>query len=357
MQIIMQNAFISIRVDAKRIHFFKTTIDTDIFLKFVLKELTDQEFENIRNSYLGFVVSRPLPDAIIGRTAIGTYEPDGGRRHYPCTRDYKANLFGIDLTVKSLAFQEQDSVLAACATVSLWCAFHKTAELFGSSIPTPAAITQVANRVVRPARSIPSGGLDIQQICNSIRHMGLEPEVVQIRSNVPVVSLVYAHLCMEIPVLLVAFVEDIGFHAITLNGYSLRNNRVNSSEVAIGDSSIPMVGLRIDEFYGHDDQIGPFARLKVGLSATHGSVTYPIVFGGSWKDKNTGLYLNIYPTAVIFPVYHKIRVTFLNVQTILTRLNSVFGLLGTFLGFPLDLEWDISLKTSNWSFANSRSTL
>ena len=104
----------------KRLHFFTCPITQDEFLGVVRGDLQPTQEDDFRNAYLGFVIARPLPDAIIGRTALSTYPPDGGRRHYPCTRLYNANLFGVELVVRSLAFQEQDSVLAACATVSLW---------------------------------------------------------------------------------------------------------------------------------------------------------------------------------------------------------------------------------------------
>jgi hypothetical protein len=172
----------------KRLHFFAHAVTRDRFLGFVRGDTSPNEMQTFRDSYLGFVVARPLPDAIIGRTELRTYESDSGRRNYPCTCEYNANLFGIELSVRSLAFQEQDSVLAACATVALWCAFHKTAVLFGTPVPTPAAITRVANQVVHPARPVPSHGLNIQQICNSIRHVGLEPEVVQVGQNLPLIS-------------------------------------------------------------------------------------------------------------------------------------------------------------------------
>ncbi len=124
----------------KRLHFFGQKFAEGEFRQLVQGELPPSEEEALKTSYLGFVVARPLPEAIIGRTLLATYPPDGSRRNYPCTRVYRANLFGVELSVMSLPFQEQDSVLAACATVALWSAFHKTAELFGTTTPTPVEI-------------------------------------------------------------------------------------------------------------------------------------------------------------------------------------------------------------------------
>jgi hypothetical protein len=331
----------------KRLHFFARLFDEQTFRKFVRGDLSDAEARAFKGDYLGFVVARPLPDAIIGRTALKTYESDGGRRHYPCTREYRPNLFGMDMCVRSLAFQEQDSVLAACATVALWSAFHKTGELFGTPIPTPVEITRVANEIDLPARPVPSHGLNIEQICNSIRHVGLEPEVVQIRPNTPVVSLIYGHLRMGLPVLLLAYIDGTSGHAVTLAGYSLKNHQVQATEVAPGQPCIPLMGLRIDKFYGHDDQFGPFGRFHVKPSAVHNGIAYPVVFHGSWTDPTTNQPRNLFPSVIVVPVYHKIRVTFLDALEWLTRLNGLLGMLQPLAGTTLITEWDLYLMKTN----------
>jgi hypothetical protein len=302
----------------KRLHFFSVSLDRAAFLSLIMGKRSAEEEQRVKDSYLGFVVARPLPDAIVGRTVLATHPSDGNRQHYTCTVEYSANLFGFELKVRSLAFQEQDTVLAACATVSLWCCFNKTRELFGTPSPTPAEITRVANQVIHHARPIPSHGLIVQQICNAIRQVGLEPEVVQVKPNTPLPSLLYGHLQMGLPVILGVWIEGRGGHAITLAGYSLRQQRHLNQEVAGGALSIPMKGLRIDEFYAHDDQIGPFSRLNVNPSAQVADVIYPVTFEGAWKDRPTGKVLNLHPTVVIIPVYNKIRVTFLDAQRWLT---------------------------------------
>ncbi len=334
----------------KRLHFFDRAFDKTEFLQLVRGELLSWYAPDLTGSYLGFVVARPLPEAIIGRTLLKTYPTDDGRRNYPCTRNYHANLFGLDLHVTSLPFQEQDTVLAACATVSLWSAFHKTAELFGTPTPTPVDITRVANQVIQPARPLPSHGLTIQQICNSIRHIGLDPEVVEMRNSTPIVSLIYGHLFMGLPVLLVVGVPGVGLHAITLTGYSLRKQPVRATEVAPGQLIIPLPGLRIDEFYGHDDTIGPFTRLVIRhppppQNPFTGKPDLPVFFEESVTDPRSGLTTGrqMFPLMIVVPVYHKIRVTFIDVLEWLTRFHRYVV---QYLGAP-GAEWNLHLITTN----------
>src|ERR1017187_9065250 len=274
----------------KRLHFFTIPIARDEFLKCVdgSSPATD-----LQASYLGFVVARPLPQTIIGRTVLRTYDGDNGRRHFPAVAEHRANLFGIKLSVRSLPFQEQDQVLAACATVALWSCFQKTAELFGGSTPTPSAITRAASQVFHHGRPIPSQGLSVEEICSAIRHVGLEPELVDLRTaRPPLFSLIYGYLEMGIPVVLVVMIGGIGFHAITITGYSAPLVAQRAEEIP-GVAAVPMKGRRIDKFYGHDDQIGPFARISI-RQAPAGAPS-PIQFETSWVDKSTGQPRPVYP--------------------------------------------------------------
>ena len=51
-----------------RLHFFETIFDEHKLKSLILSDLPEVEVTAIRESYLGFVVGRPLPEAIIGRT-------------------------------------------------------------------------------------------------------------------------------------------------------------------------------------------------------------------------------------------------------------------------------------------------
>jgi hypothetical protein len=161
---------------------------------------------------------------------------------------------------------------------------------------------------------------------------------------VPLISLIYGYLKMGLPVILGVRIPEHGLHAITLTGYSLRRDRVLKQEVNDTRQCIPMVGLRIDEFYAHDDQVGPFSWVRVNTSPSAKTEPYPVTFKSAWTDNSTGDYLPFHPDVVIIPVYHKIRVTFLDIQKWLTALTEVLSLV-----FPADapLEWDIYLTTTN----------
>jgi hypothetical protein len=102
-----------------------------------------------------------------------------------------------------------------------------------------------------------------------------------------------------------------------------------------------MTGLRIHEFYVHDDQIGPFARIKVERGDDAES---PIVFKGSWKDSK-GDPLTLIPSVVIVPVYNKIRLSFTDIYAWARRFHRAFLNVNFFRARKL--EWDIYLTSTN----------
>ena len=146
----------------KRLHFFSDSFDEKEFLEFFKNNRRDEKVgadfkERLIKNYVGFIVVRPLPEAILGRVCIKPYGSDRGRRHFPVKFTNKVNLFGLDLTLATLPFQEQDNVTAQCATSALWSAFHATAEVFYSGVLPPVEITRMATaRMPRGRRTFPS---------------------------------------------------------------------------------------------------------------------------------------------------------------------------------------------------------
>lgn len=322
----------------RRVHFFAADFDAKSFERILgsasIAELTD--------SYLGFIVARPLATAVIGRTVLKVYPSDGSRRFYPCVRPYRVNLFGIPLMVDGLAFQEQDTSLAACATVALWSCFQMTQKLFSSEAPSPASITRSANRLLLAARPFPSRSLQIQQVCNAIAAVGLDPEVYEVNPTLPLATLIYSHLSLGLPVIAIVGIPETGLHAIAINGYSIQNDPCLTSEGADVAQLLPnLVGLRINEFYGHDDQTGPHCRLKIVEPLLTSSNKEERVIRlneiGGWRGKN------LIPLALIVPVYPKIRIGFREVLKWLPPVATALSWCQNASSF----EWDIKLAESN----------
>src|SRR5258708_4041125 len=112
------------------------------------------------DAYMGFCVIKPLLGSPVGRTVLRHYKEDAGQgllRKFNCTRHYKINLLGIELTICGLVFQQQDVGVSACATTAVWSSLSKTKDFEDISTPTPAQITRLASQYLLPfGRPMPS---------------------------------------------------------------------------------------------------------------------------------------------------------------------------------------------------------
>jgi hypothetical protein len=327
-----------------RLHFFDCAFAELDFTGLLSGAAAPLTPDALQDAYLGFVVVKPLPQTVVGRTCLKTY-PEAGRRQFPITRPYSAHLYGIPLTVDTLAFQEQDAVAAACATSALWSVFQGTGRQFQHHIPSPVEITRAATaHVPLDTRTFPnSSGLNPTQMADAIRSVGLEPFLVNADNEYVLRSTLYAYLRGQIPVLLgIALVEPsapdnpLGLHAVTVTGYSLGRTH----QVPYQQQGTCMRAFRMDKIYAHDDQIGPFARMEfIGGSS----------FSTSWLNGTGSGLLNAQAVLMLVPLYHKIRIP---LQTVRDMVFSFDGLVEALrqsglLGLTQPLEWDVYLTNVN----------
>lgn len=329
----------------KRLHFFSSTFDTASFERWIRRR-SDSDDLALQKAYLGFIVARPLPQTIVGRTALKTYEPDGAiDRRYRTLRTYEVNLFGLPLRVDSLAYQQQDTVVAACATVALWSAFHKTSELFHHPLLRPSEITADANTVQGGTRAMPSSGLRVEQVCAAIRRAGLEPLAQSVQKQTLLMSTIHGYLEYGIPVILLGRVEEFSYsgHAITVTGYALGAVSAPIGEQTL--ANVTSIGRRIQKLYVHDDNIGPFARsvpVAVPVNAPDYVSDYA-PFALQAQDANGVAQATFVPSVFVVPVYPKIRITYSEAHVWAGHLRQMFG----FAGVDADgFEWSIGLTST-----------
>lgn len=345
-----------------RLHFFQFEFNQQNLENSLEGDDQAKEIEaQLQDKYLGFVVIKPLPQTVVGRTCLAHY-PTEDRRYYPIVREYKANLCGIELSVQSLAFQEQDRVVAACATSALWSVFHGTGKQFQHIIPSPVEITRAATeKLPIETRTFPSQGLSTAMMAHAIRHVGLEPFLVNVTDDYVLRSTVYAFLRGHIPMILGIELWDLsncphrslGFHAVAATGFSLGREEAAS----FGETGFLLRASRVDKLYVHDDQVGPFARMAfdggqiiVGNDPATGNTIEVVSISSSWigSDGKIGS-VRARPTILLIPVYHKIRIPFGVIHDTVVSFDSFVEALRERLPIPYDgrLEWDIYLTTNN----------
>jgi hypothetical protein len=246
----------------ERLHFFSEPIDDERWKELVHtteSAARKRAKEWLQERYLGFSVNRPLPGSPVGRTVVTTFPqttPDGKRRSFGCVRDYRVHLGGYELKVRGLAFQQQDQGVSACATTALWSAMHSTAYLEGITIATPASITEAASRYLLSAgRALPSDGLDVFQLCEATRAVGLAPQLIDgiwMRDKLQLHTYIRSGFA---PVLALESLKNGSGHAVCAVGL-----KVGAIPPQENQSLHFREAFRaIEAIYLHDDRIGPYA--------------------------------------------------------------------------------------------------
>jgi hypothetical protein len=304
------------------------------------------------------MVVKPIPNTVIGLTVLKNYNSVNSLsdRNFWGLRKYHVHFFGKKIKLESLAFQEQDSVLAACATTAIWTMLHKASLDFHTVLKSPNQITKDAGNVAPDgSRLFPNKGLDVSQICQAILNSGLVTELVQPDlppedlDNGPYVSnaftknIINAYSLLGIPIILVIEVpgqEKNGGHAIAVSGY--KQLPVAALDP---DPEIRLVANNIEKLYAHDDQFGPFVRVTFKNECD--LVT-------KWTECDPeGRPTRV--TNIIVPVYPKVRIAYKDIENIVTGLDAI---LSVFFNTRIryDLVWDIKLMLSETFKSNIRSS-
>ena len=323
-----------------RIHFFAKPFDAKAIKRIFANEGISEKDGVNHLGYRGFMVVKPLPETLIGRTCLS---PNGASRQsaeFPTTSRQTANLFGVPLEIQSLPFQEQDHEVAACATSALWSALYGTANIFDHLVLSPLEITR--NALARSpfiGRALPNDGLDMAQITGVVRHVGLEADVIDAGRKHLLKGTAYAYLRGGIPLLLsidfnLKRGQEAELHAVALAGYRFGL----PTAVPFPHNGFKLRAARIDSLYAHDDGVGPFAPLD--LRAAGNRVTT------SWLDDNGNRQLARLDQLLI-PLYHQIRIPFRSILYGIVQFDAVLEFLRARHKVPLlpaRLEWDIFLN-------------
>ena len=261
----------------RRLHFFST----DKIDRSLLEKAASNNYQAkgvFQSSYLGFIVIRPISSAPLGRTVLKWFtdkEKSTNPRITTPSRRYTSNLTGLELKIHSLAWQQQDTGVSACATVSLWSMFHSSAFDAHHSIPTTAQITKSAHLTASlGSRVFPSKGLSVSQILEAIKAQNLAPAMTSGDLHVPtpgggllqcfskkkLASSCAAFIRSGYPVLILGrythFASTDG-HMICAVGFR------DSTTYEIDPGQYAVFDEAVDVIYIHDDNIGPNVRCTI----------------------------------------------------------------------------------------------
>ena len=257
----------------RRLHYFAADID-----RAALERAVGGRPDVLQESYLGFVVLRPIPRTPLGRTVLRGYPETSSSlpRVVEPARKYRANVAGVALEVSGLAWQQQDVGVGSCATVALWSMLHSSAFDDRHVVPTTAEVTRAAHGPGMSAyRAFPSKGLNLAQLVSTLRDSGFAPLVVPgnldsrdderftpehfssslaafVRSGYPVLV---AGTLLETTA--PAVVREVGLHAVCAVGFR------QASSTPPKPGAFEFEDAATEFVYVHDDNLGPSVRFRV----------------------------------------------------------------------------------------------
>lgn len=254
----------------RRLHFFDQAFDrTDLELAIANDEAATHR---MRAAYLGFIVLRPIPGSPLGRTVLRWYaDPQVGTpRVVAPSRDYDCHVAGLKLTVRGVAWQQQDMAVGACATIALWSMLHSSALAGHHGLPTTAQVTLSAHRTMSYGRRVfPNAGLSVQQLCEAIKEYGLSPVVVPGDVARPgtqpgfsrerFAASCAAMLRSGFPVLVLGELNGTGHATCAIGFRSATPSAAAQGTVVHHDADIPHI-------YIHDDNLGPGVRFAISVT-------------------------------------------------------------------------------------------
>lgn len=262
----------------KRVHFFIGTKGQirkalDNILAIGFNKGADAYFEACRDFsdrfYLGFCVIKPLMGSPVGRTVLRSFgkipkDPKKKlvfKRDYNCLLPYTVHFSGVTLTVKGLAFQQQDVGVSACATTAIWSALQKSSEHENIALATPAGITKLAARFSLPyGRPMPSEGLSLDQMSQAINSLGVAPNLLKVENAEVGKIFLYSAIRSGFPPILVLTDSNRRRHAVAVAGMKIGVAENRGKGETSDTDNFEHVGKRVLGLYIHDDRKGPYLR-------------------------------------------------------------------------------------------------
>lgn len=301
-------SFEPFKKETTRLHFFSKEFPKKYFEENFHSNDTCQK--DIKEAYLGFIVIKPIKDStssnIIGRTLLRTRLDDDGVKFHYTKFTNEISLFGIRVSVESLPYQMQDSIVAACATTAIWTSINALNSLFGTLKQSPFEITKASVYFPGNDRNFPnSAGLNIFQIKEYFNSIGLEIENIDVEMNPDIVSdVIKAYINYKLPIIATIKLERkgiiIGYHAVVISGYS--NDEFG----------------KINKIFLHDDGVGPYCG--VSFINNNGNLScWKNELCSSWYDK-------IQVEKLLIPLYTKIRYPFQTIYAIFSKFKQKYNL-------------------------------
>lgn len=156
-----------------RLSFFENIVDINDFWQ-------QEKYENIQNSYRGFMVLRPTTPKVIGRNVISP-KALKSTSFSVCLAKFDTTVNGVKFSVSGFPHSSQDAETITCAETSLWALMEYFSNKYSEYKPTlPSNIIKTLNSL-SPERQMPSKGLNIIQLSFALKEFGFGTRIYDIQ--------------------------------------------------------------------------------------------------------------------------------------------------------------------------------
>ncbi|RKQ50661.1 hypothetical protein BXY85_1678 [Roseivirga pacifica] len=334
-------SFRNISKFSSRIHFFHSPFNQSDFVSNAIGGIKENKGEEIWSGYLGYVTVRPLGVSPFGVCLVKPYPYiENVRRRYinSVIPNLRLDVFGRQINLPSLAFQQQDKTVGVCATFAIWSAYHKLAHLFKTKLPSPYQISQMAGTSLSNPNTSMIEGFDAVQITSVLQNSDISSLVFTLNnqeiSSGELKELIYSYNKSGIPILLgYGNPENIlDSHLVTIVGYRIKSKA--SKRGFIGKTKF--VAHDIFRIYSHNDMLGPFSKIDILPQSINGTIKLK-TFQISGESSTISTAMNMW-----IPLEKSIRVSYYRIKLAVEKIEALI-VKKQFLSSLKSIQWDIAL--------------
>jgi hypothetical protein len=253
----------------RRMHFLEDEVKKE-------SDLLDMSWMS-PEGYLGYAVLRPFQTQMLGRSVFServlwASSPKGCEVYLTCRAAHRANIAGNELALMGAPWMQQDAMVSACASTSIWVVNWHMSHRFAADFKlyhTPQITDLAVQSSMIFGRAMPSGGLSFEQMMYGLREMGYDPIPFVPQQTDQARQALYGYVESGIPVI-ISFDYPIfdprlapkEGHTVTAVGHTLDRTMKPRPDVIAG-----MPFCRSSDFVPHfvvqDDAAGPFCFLEL----------------------------------------------------------------------------------------------
>lgn len=274
----------------ERFHFFSTRV-AQLESTASAADLSEA-VQNLENSYLGYVVIRPVRHAPLSKAVLKA--PGANATLLPnvlVRADYAVHLLGAELHIVGAPVTQQDSRVFACAQAAIWTAarhFHvKHRGPWYSSVEITAAASKPTDTILSQSLPAGSGFLSLDNMVRALRAAGREPFAYMGRiasdkfpyraewaQSLRPREIIHRYVDSGIPVILglLPWQQDMSVgHAVVVVGHVVR-----TLPAGAGLPEKPTRAEFCHAFLVNDDQLGSYRMMGIESSTDPSDVPYNV---------------------------------------------------------------------------------